>query len=98
MSSGRNRANDVELNLMDEEGDHEILDIEDPDAAEESAFAVQEFTRLPSGSQEQVRNVLRNSEKLQFVEKPSRWRSTLFLLQSDLAEVLFKLFLKQPSP
>lgn len=76
MSTGRSKADDVELNLMDEDGDHEVLSLEDPDAAEESAFAVQEFTRLPFASQEQVRNILRNSEKLQFVEKPSRWRST----------------------
>lgn len=76
MSGRKGHGDDVELNLMDELDDSAQNELEDHAVAEESAFAVQEFSKLPFATQEQVRGILRTNEKLQFVEKPSRWRST----------------------
>lgn len=70
---------DVELNLMDQahglDGEAHFLAPIDGEPAE----AIMALQSMPHGTQEQVRKLLRSSERLRYVEKPSRWRCTCLL-------------------
>lgn len=47
--------------------------------AQESTDAVATLNALPESSQKEIRKLMFSDESLQFVEKPSRWRSMLIL-------------------
>lgn len=74
--SGAYGHENVELNLVDSMDHHDDVDYTTDVSPGESGEAVRAMMKLPSGTQEQIRNLLLSNEKLQFVEKPSRWRST----------------------
>lgn len=81
-------GDETALNLMDEahdlERDEHFLAPLDGD----SPAAITALQILPTGTQEQIRKLLRSSEQLRFVEKPSRWRCashwTLFFRHSSI--------------
>lgn len=74
--SGGYEQDNVELNLVDSMDHHDDVEYSTHVSPGESGEAVRAMMKLPSGTQEQIRNLLLSNEKLQFVEKPSRWRST----------------------
>jgi len=80
----RKTGDEMELNLMDtlhdlDRGEQHIQLVD-----EDSREAITTMQSMPVGTQEQIRKLLRSSERLQFVEKPSRWRCTsLFSRASD---------------
>lgn len=94
MSGAYERSQEMDLMALDDTGDYADHSAAEHDSPEESAAAVQEFMRLPTATQEQVRAILRSNEKLQFVEKPSRWRSTSLNQTLSIIPCTFYLFLQ----
>jgi hypothetical protein len=84
---------EAELSLV------ESLDGLQPDDTErffspgESEDAIRSMLSLPSDTQQQIRKLLMTDEKLQFVEKPSRWRSNIALIVASILGTIAFCFL-----
>jgi hypothetical protein len=67
---------EVELKLVDNADDETSRLGSNLAQIVDSEAATQELRKFPHETQEQIRKVLMTDEILQYIEKPSRWRST----------------------